>query len=226
VTTVLSHDEARRTYDRIGSLQDSQGFYEDRAVERLLAHCELDAARSVFELGCGTGRLADRLLAERLPPEARYRGIDLSPHMVSLARARLAPHGDRAEVVESDGEPPRAEPTAAFDRFLAAYVFDLLSEEDIRGMLAEAHRMLVPGGLLGVTGLSTGVGPVSRTVERAWRWLQERHPAWVGGCRPIDVRPLLPEDAWTLVHHEKVVAFGVTSEVLVARRAGPAAQPA
>jgi len=32
---VLSHQEARRAYDRIGSLQDSQAFYEDRATDVL-----------------------------------------------------------------------------------------------------------------------------------------------------------------------------------------------
>ena len=34
----LSHQEARRTYDRIGSLQDSQGFYEDRATALVVHH--------------------------------------------------------------------------------------------------------------------------------------------------------------------------------------------
>ena len=34
----LSRDEARRVYDRIGAWQDSQAFYEDRAIGLLLRH--------------------------------------------------------------------------------------------------------------------------------------------------------------------------------------------
>jgi hypothetical protein len=42
--------------------------------------------------------------------------------------------------------------------------------------------------------------------------------ALVGGCRPVDVLPLLPPASWEVRHHSKPVRFGVTSEVLVARR--------
>jgi len=218
MSTVLSHEEASRAYDRIGSLQDTQAFYEDPAVRRLVEHGEFGAARHVFELGCGTGRLAHRLLDEQLPADAHYRGIDVSPKMVSLAMARLAPFATRVEVVLGEGGPPVDEPSGAYDRFVSTYVLDLLSEDDIRAMLREAHRMLRPGGRLCLAGLTTGVGPVSRTISRAWRWLQARRPALVGGCRPVDVLPFVKASDWTILHHEKVVSFGVASEVLVARR--------
>jgi SAM-dependent methyltransferase len=216
--TILSHQEARRAYDRIGSLQDSQAFYEDRATNAMLEHGGFASADAVFEFGCGTGRFASRLLAEVLPAGARYRGVDVSPHMVSLARARVAPYSSRAEVVLTEGGPPADEPSESCDRFVSSYVFDLLSEDDIRAVLREAHRMLRSGGLLCLTGLSTGVGPLSRAVARAWSGLQARRPAWVGGCRPIDVLPLLDAASWQVQHHAKIVAFGVTSEVLIGKR--------
>jgi hypothetical protein len=78
--------------------------------------------------------------------------------------------------------------------------------------------MLRPGGLLCLAGLSTGIGPVSRAVARVWSFVQSRWPAAVGGCRPIDLLRFLPESAWRVRHHEKVVAFGITSEILVAER--------
>jgi SAM-dependent methyltransferase len=218
MTTVLSHEDARRAYDRIGSLQDSQGFYEDRATGVLLRHGDFGSADAVFEFGCGTGRFAQRLLAELLRPAARYRGVDLSPKMVSLAKARLAPYSPRAEVVLSHGGPPLDEPAASCDRFVSNYVFDLLSEEEIRAVLREAHRMLRPGGLLCLAGLTTGVGPFSGAVARVWSWVQAQRPSLVGGCRPIDLLPLLPGSSWQVRHHGKIVAFGITSEVSIAER--------
>jgi ubiquinone/menaquinone biosynthesis C-methylase UbiE len=218
MSTVLSHQEARSAYDRIGSLQDTQAFYEDRATNVLLRHGDFGSAKNVFEFGCGTGRFSLRLFTEFLSPDASYRGVDVSPKMVSLAQARLAPHSQRAQVILTQGNPPVDEPSESYDRFLSNYVFDLLSEEDIRNVLREAHRMLRPGGLLCLSGLSTGVGPVSRTVARTWSWIQTQRPSAVGGCRPIDLLPFLPAATWQLQHHVKLVAFGITSEALVAQR--------
>ncbi len=215
---VLSHEEARRVYDRIGRLQDTQGFYEDQATGALLQHADFGSAQAVFEFGCGTGRFALRLLADLLPAGARYRGVDLSPKMVSIARERLGSYAPRAEVVLAEGGPPVAEPAGAYDRFVSNYVFDLLSEEAIHAVLREAHRMLRPGGLLCLAGLSTGVGPVSRAVANAWSWVQAHQPSLVGGCRPVDLLPLLSQSEWEVRHHDKIVAFAVTSEVLVAQR--------
>ena len=86
--------QARAVYDRIGRAQDWQ-FYQDRAVARLLTDRAPPTAHAVFEFGCGTGRLAVRML-EVAPPTARYLGVDVSPVMVGLAANRLAVWGDRA----------------------------------------------------------------------------------------------------------------------------------
>ena len=154
----LSHEEARRTYDRIRSRQDSQGFYEDRATALVLLHGDFAAAESVFEFGCGTGRFALRLFKEYLSNKASYRGVDVSPKMVRLAQTSLASHSPQADVILTEGGPPVGQPSAFYDRFVSNYVFDLLSHEDIRAMLREAHRMLRLNGLLCLSGLSSGSG--------------------------------------------------------------------
>lgn len=100
---MLTRDEARRFYDRFGARQDSQAFYEDRALDALIRAGDFENARSVVEFGCGTGRLAARLLGELLPPSTTYVGFDLSATMVSLARERLRELGERVRVEPSDG---------------------------------------------------------------------------------------------------------------------------
>lgn len=168
----LTHQEARQTYDRIGSLQDSQGFYEDRATELVLLHGNFTSAESVFEFGFGTGRFALRLFDEYLSDTASYRAVDVSPKMLRLAQTRLVPFSSRAEVILTEGGPPVDEPTEHYDRFVSNYVFDLLSHEDIRAVLREAHRMLRPDGLLCLSGLSTGIGFTSRIVAGVVSWIQ------------------------------------------------------
>lgn len=215
---VLTHEEARRVYDRIGAGQDTQAFYEDRATGLLVQHGAFGSARRVLEFGCGTGRFAFRLLSQQLPETARYRGLDVSPRMVQLAQERLAPFASRAQVVLTDGAPPVSEPPASCDRFVSNYVLDLLSEDDIASVLMEARRILEPGGLLCLAGLSTGTGVLSRRVARAWLRVHALRPAWVGGCRPLELLGWLPPGQWRVRHHAKLAPFGVPSEALVAER--------
>ncbi len=214
----LSHEQARRFYDRLGAGQDSQVFYEEPALRDLVRHAELDRARAVLEFGSGTGRFAVEILAEKLPETARYLGIDQSETMVRLARERLRPFAARAEVRLSDGSPELDVPDAAFDRFLSSYVLDLLSVEDVAAVLAEAHRVLEPGGLLGLVGLTPGASPLSRLTTFLWRSVHRLNPMWVGGCRPLEMRRFLDAERWSLRHRSLHVPFGIASEVVIAQR--------
>jgi ubiquinone/menaquinone biosynthesis C-methylase UbiE len=212
--TGLTPGEAKRFYDRIGRAQDLQAFYEDRAVRELIAAASFPAARSVFELGCGTSRLAENLLAHHLPADARYLGADISDTMVTLSQARLRRFGERAQVLRVDGTTRLPAASGEFDRFVAAYVFDLLSHHDASTALAEARRLLRPGGLLCAVSLAPGQTPTARLVSRAWTGLWSRAPGLVGGCRPISLQPLL--DGWHIEQRRLVTAWGLTSEVVVA----------
>jgi SAM-dependent methyltransferase len=212
----LTSSQARHFYDRFGRAQDLQAFYEDRAVGDLLGHGRFDDARAVFELGCGTGRLAARLLQRQLPADARYLGADISATMISLSRARLERFGPRAAIIQADGTRPLPLAAGAMDRFLAVYVLDLLGPRQAAGLIAEAQRLLRPGGLLGVVSLAPGATMPAQLVSRAWAAVWSRAPALTGGCRPITVRPLL--DGWRIEHRALISAWALTSEVVVASR--------
>jgi ubiquinone/menaquinone biosynthesis C-methylase UbiE len=214
----LSHREAQRFYDRFGARQDSQAFYERPALERLLPQLELGAARALVEFGCGTGRLAAELLSHRLSAECRYLGIDSSRTMVELARSRVAPFGARAELRHSDGSPRIAAPDCSFDRFVSSYVLDLLAEDEIRTLLTEAHRVLAPGALLGIVGLTHGETPGARAMSFVWERIHRLRPTLVGGCRPLEVSALLPERAWQVRQRSVLAPYGIPSEVIVAER--------
>lgn len=210
---------ARHIYDRIGSIVDAQRLYEDASTRRLAELADLQHCSSVFELGCGTGRFAAHLLSTMLPATATYRGVDVSPNMVALARKRLAPWSTRAEVLLV--EPPAVELPAedgSFDRFVSTYVFDLLFPGDAQALIGEAARVLAAGGLLALVSLTHGTTTVSRIVSSGWRAVSERWPRLVGGCRPIELGDLLTGPEWSVEHTEVVVGLGVPSEVVIARR--------
>lgn len=214
----LSHDDARAFYDGFGAKQDSQKFYEDPALDDLVAHADFGTAQSVFEFGCGTGRFAARLLAEHLSSDCRYQAVDISATMVGLAEHRLTRWGDRARVAQSSGAPSVPAPDASVDRFVACYVLDLLSEPDIRQLLAEAHRVLEPGGLLCTVGLTRGTAPSAKIINALWRVLFRVQPKLVGGCRAIAVRTFLSDRDWAVRYANVITRFGISSEILTANR--------
>ena len=214
----LTRAQARAFYDRFGSKQDGQAFYEDAAVRDLLAHAEFERANAVFEFGCGTGRFAETLLTHHLPAAARYVGCDVSTTMVDLARERLTRFADRADVRLTDGAPRIEAPDAAFDRFVSNYVLDLLAPDDIACVLSEAHRVLTPGGRLCLVSLTHGTTWASRLVSWVWARVHRLRPQLVGGCRPLTLRPFLSDERWRIVHHRVVVAYAIPSEVVVAEK--------
>ena len=214
----LNSEQARRVYDRIGPAQDWQRFYEDAATADLVARAGFDAAHSIVELGCGTGRFAAELLATRLPGEAAYVAVDLSPRMVALASERLRPWRDRARVSLVDGDATMTAADGAADRFVANYVFDLLGPEETRAALNEARRVLASAGLLCAAGLTFGESGIAKFVSRAWTGVWTRWPALVGGCRPVRLVDALNQGDWDVRHRGTVVAWGIASEIVIAAR--------
>lgn len=212
--TTLTPREAARVYDRIGRLQDWQSFYEGPATRLLETHAGFQSARSVFELGCGTGAYAARIL-ELLPDSTLYRGVDVSRRMVEMASRRLERYGTRVRVDLVSGEPPLPGSEDTFDRFLAVYVFDLLSDELGSRLLEEAHRLLGKEGKLCLVSLAEGESGPARAVCSAWKALFRMKPSLVGGCRPIDLRESL-RSRWHIDYIETVTAWAVTSQAVVA----------
>jgi trans-aconitate 2-methyltransferase len=94
---------------------------------------------SVLDVGCGTGRVTEALLA--LVPQGRVLALDASAEMVELARARL---GDRAEVWQQDVlELELDEPV---DAVLSTATFHWVTDHE--RLFANLHALLKPGGRL------------------------------------------------------------------------------
>jgi len=215
---MLTHQQAKAFYDRLGSKQDLQAFYEVPATNNLIAHAAFEAAQSVFEFGCGTGAFAERLLSRHLPPQARYLAVDSSSTMVALARTRLARVGERVAVRQTDGSLQFDEVSGSFERFVSNYVLDLLSASDMAQLLAEAHRLLVAAGRLCLVSLTHGSTPLARLVTRTWTRIHTLEPRLVGGCRPVELCDCLPDTRWHIDYAQVITRFGIPSEVVVASK--------
>lgn len=172
-------------------------------------YLELAAAQGgrILELACGSGRV----LVPLARAGHRVVGLDASPHMLALARAKLAAAGAevaaRARLVQGDmrsfdlgGEEgaPFALAIVAVKSF--AYLVD--RDEQLRTLAAIAAH-LRPGGLLALD-------------------LLNPHPAWLleppGSLRQDLVRHV-PEQGITVARTEAVVDIDLAAQVRVIRSA-------
>ncbi|HYZ23934.1 MAG TPA: metalloregulator ArsR/SmtB family transcription factor [Rhodopila sp.] len=144
---------------------------EMRALD-LPAHAVEDALLALFppapearllDIGTGTGRVL-----ELLAPRVRLGlGIDASKHMLALARARLSgPEFTHCTVRQADMYRLPL-PDAAFDAVVLQMV--LHHAEEPKDVIAEAARVLAPGGRLLVIDLAEH-GRTDLTEKLAHRW--------------------------------------------------------
>lgn len=103
----------------------------------------LEEGAVVLDLACGTGALA-RGLAARGEPLCEYVGVDLSKEMLREASSQALPFSARWLCAPADDALPLASGTV--DVVLCANSFHFFADQ--RRCLAEATRVLRPGGLL------------------------------------------------------------------------------
>jgi ubiquinone/menaquinone biosynthesis C-methylase UbiE len=114
------------------------------AQDEVIALLRGDGYRTIADIACGTGILADRIERE-LQPDAVY-GVDLSQGMLRQARARSSKvtwlNGPAERLPFADGALDAVVTTTAFHFF------------DQPATLREFHRVLAPGGVAAVATLS------------------------------------------------------------------------
>lgn len=179
----MSPRRSRRTAHpdtgRVRDVYDRQAPHYDAVIavaERLLFHggrewaCGKVSGR-VLEIGIGTGRNLPLY-----PPQVQLTGIELSPAMLDLARARAAELCRPADLRLGDAqELPFAE--RSFDSVIATLT--LCSIPDPQTAVAEMARVLRPGGRLvlldHVASPLPGVRNIQRLLEPAFLRLAADH---------------------------------------------------
>jgi ubiquinone/menaquinone biosynthesis C-methylase UbiE len=203
---LVAHFDARPgAYDR-------QLLLERRALRVAAAFAGSVEGLDVVDLATGTGALAAALRGR----PASLTGVDAAPRMLDVARRRLGPG---ATLLEADARAVPL-PDGAADLVAIGYLLHLLDGPARAAVLAEARRLLRPGGVLVAVVHGSPDGRAGRAYRAAWRALRRVAPgAIVGGGPVTDLRPDLVAAGFT-VEASRRVAGAYWSQVVRARRPG------
>lgn len=136
-----------RTYDLAADHFDQLPFWHEFGG-RTVAALDLAPGHHVVDLCCGSG--ASALPAARaVGPAGRVTGIDISPGLIAVARARAAQEGLSQAAFECADVTHYNRPPSSVDAVIS--VFGLFFLEDMAALLHRAWQWLTPGGALAIT---------------------------------------------------------------------------
>jgi ubiquinone/menaquinone biosynthesis C-methylase UbiE len=120
----------------------------ERMLRDYLDAMQIDTAKTVLDIGCGTG-VAARAIARRRGFSGRVLGIDLSPALAQTATQLAAAEGLNNRVEFRPGDSRKLDlADGAFDAVVA---HTLLSHvDDPLAVVREAVRLVRPGGMIGI----------------------------------------------------------------------------
>jgi ubiquinone/menaquinone biosynthesis C-methylase UbiE len=167
----------------------------------------------VLELATGSGEMFRRLV--KANPNGKTFGLDLSPNMAARTQDRARREFPDAEsncgAVDVRHMPFQ---DASFDAVVCCYLFELLSQDDIRLTLREISRVLRAGGTFSLV----VIGQNAKVFNRLYGVCGKLVPAFWGRQVERSVPNLVDAAGLRLVTDRFVRQSGYPSRVLVARK--------
>lgn len=170
------------------------------------------ARGDVLEVAVGTGRNLPCY-----PDGVRLTGLDLSPAMLDVARARAADLDIEITLHEGDAQ-ALPFPDASFDTVVCT--LGLCGVPDERAAIAEMHRVLRAGGTLL---LLDHIGSHHRLIHWGQRVLEKFTVRTIGDYQTRRPLPLVERAGFVVTDHERLKA-GTVERVAATKPQSPAAQ--
>jgi ubiquinone/menaquinone biosynthesis C-methylase UbiE len=203
----------RRIYDTVASIYPvSTFFFHSRAHACAMRHAGIRNGMSVLEIATGSGEMFQRLVKSN--PDGKTFGLDLSPNMAARTQDRARREFPNAQshcgAVDVRSMPFK---NASFDAVVCCYLFELLSQDDIRLTLREIRRVLRADGSFALV----VIGQNAKFFNRLYGVAGKLVPAFWGRQVELAVPDLVTEAGLRIVTTRFVRQTGYPSRVLVAR---------
>ncbi len=163
VTRGRTLDHAALVYDFVEPLV--MLGHQDDLDSYLIELLNLQPSDRILDIGCGTGRLTDRIGARLAAPDQAV-GIDAAAQMIAQASLKRQRSSYKVAAAE---ELPFAD--GSFDGVVSSLFFHHVDLDLKQKALAEAWRVLKPGGRLVVADMHTPTSLLGAAFSYLARWL-------------------------------------------------------
>jgi demethylmenaquinone methyltransferase/2-methoxy-6-polyprenyl-1,4-benzoquinol methylase len=208
--------EAQAMYDRISRCYDLlEGVWEKKSRDIGLKKLGVKEGEIVLEIGFGTGH-GILALAQSVGKSGRVYGIDLSPRMLDITRAKVIKMGlsERVELVCGDAVELPFEKDF-FTAIFMSFTLELFDTPEIPKVLHECQRVLQNGGRICVVSLSKK--EESRWMRKLYEWGHRKIPKLLD-CRPIFVEKALEEVGFQILDATLMSLLKLPVEIVLARK--------
>jgi ubiquinone/menaquinone biosynthesis C-methylase UbiE len=184
----LGHDSLTPLYDPLLSWVMRESTFK----QALIGQSAIAPNQRVLDLGCGTATLT--ILIKQAQPQADVVGLDGDPRVLAIGRAKAQKAGVSLTLEEGLAY-QLPYPTDSFDRVLSSLVLHHLTRIDRERALAEAFRVLRPGGELHIVDFGRPrhfvgrlVGSVMSRFEQTADLIEGLLPAMIGQAGFMEVK--------------------------------------
>lgn len=198
-------------YDRIGRVYDWAERFEGKAKAAALDEFVVSRGDRILNVGAGTG-IDQQKLARQVGSPGMVVAVDVSTVMLRLVQERTGQPAVRADARSLPFE------DAAFSGIFCSFVLDLIPTEDLLPTIQEFRRVLRPNGQLSLLTLTQGTTPLSRSLVAVWNRVYKISPVACGGCRPVEIMPLMIEAGFHDISRKVVVEVGFPNQIIRATR--------
>jgi MPBQ/MSBQ methyltransferase len=167
-------------------------FWTEAMRDEALAIANLDRPDlEVADVGAGTGFTTSGIVAAVAPD--RVTMIDQSPHQIARAKRKPALRGVRKRLGDAEDLPLA---TDSVDRYVSAGSIEYWP--DPQRAIAEAYRVVRPGGVALVVGPLRRTHPLARRLSDAWMLFPSdaEYTAWMGAAGFTDLRRVTVAPPW------------------------------
>jgi demethylmenaquinone methyltransferase/2-methoxy-6-polyprenyl-1,4-benzoquinol methylase len=202
---IYEHSYVKSLFDRIAPYYDFLNHFLSLGIDvqwrrqgaKLLREYE---PRTILDVATGTADLALELCN---PPVDKIYGVDLSPEMLKLAKAKIERKGLSGRIVVEEGSAEHLRfPDSSFDAVMVA--FGVRNFSDLQGGLREMLRVLHPGGAIMILEFSK---PRFSPFRQIYSFYFTRILPWLGGLisRSPEAYQYLPSTVLSFPDGEKML---------------------
>ena len=203
-----SKNEARKYYNNISGIYDWLTASEEEFIRKGVDLLQVSPGQKILEVGCGTGR-ALVMMGKNLSHSGSLVGVDLSHQMLQKSRKKTSSQTTPApHLIQADGANLPLKDNL-FDGVFISFTLELFTLEEIRAVLDQVKRVLVPEGKLIVIALSKE--PENLAVK-LYEAAHQLFPVALD-CRPIPLVDLMIENGFSIRETKKWMNWGLPIDI-------------